>query len=87
VRLVAGGARPIFGIGTQPDPAAKRGVGPVLHTRRVPMFDRIEVNIIEMPGEIVIVTQRMLPVPSLPNPALAFAGAAGGDPFASPQTV
>jgi hypothetical protein len=51
------------------------------------MFDRIEVNIIEIPGEIAMVTQRMLPVPSLPNPALAFAGAAGGDPFASSQTV
>jgi hypothetical protein len=40
-----------------------------------------------MLAEIVVVTEGMLPTPPLPNPALAFANTAGGDPFASRQTV
>jgi hypothetical protein len=44
-------------------------------------------NMVEMPGKIVLVTQRMLPIPPLPNPTLAFAGTAGGDRLAPRQTV
>jgi hypothetical protein len=43
----------------------------------VAVLYRVEVGIIEMPREIVLVAQRMLPIPPLPNPALAFGGAAG----------
>jgi hypothetical protein len=53
----------------------------------VAVLYRVEVGIIEMPREIVLVAQRMLPIPPLPNPALAFGGAAGGDPFNSGQTM
>jgi hypothetical protein len=56
-------SRPIFGICTKPDPAAKRGIGPGLHSRRVPVFHRIKVNLVEISAEIVLVTQRMLPIP------------------------
>jgi hypothetical protein len=45
------------------------------------VFDRIEVDVIEMPGKIGVVAQRVLPISSLPNSALAFAGAAGRDPL------
>jgi hypothetical protein len=38
----------------------------------VAVLYRVEVGIIEMPREIVLVAQRMLPIPPLPNPALAF---------------
>src|ERR1700730_5107896 len=45
----------------------------------VAMLHGIEVNVIEVPRKIVLVAQHMFPTPPLPNPALAFGGAAGGD--------
>jgi len=50
------------------------------------MFDRVEVDVIEAPHKIGLVAQGMLPIPPLPNPTLAFAGAAGRDPLAPRQT-
>jgi hypothetical protein len=44
-------------------------------------------DVIEVPAKIVLLAQGMLPISSLPNPALAFAGTAGGDPFAFGQTM
>jgi hypothetical protein len=40
-----------------------------------------------MPGKIVLVTQRVLPIRPLANATLAFAGTAGGDRLASRQAV
>src|SRR6266436_3197900 len=51
------------------------------------MLYGIEVNVIEVTHEVVLVAQRMLPIPPLPNTALAFGGAASRDPFDSRQTV
>jgi hypothetical protein len=51
------------------------------------VLHRIEVNVIEVPRKIVLVAERVLSIPALPNPALAFGGAAGGDPFGSGQTM
>jgi hypothetical protein len=75
--FIANSAGPIERIGTEPDPAAKRGKWPVLHADGVAMLHGIEVNVIEVPHEVVLVAQRMLPISPLPNPALAFGGAAG----------
>ena len=49
------------------------------------MLDRIEMNVIDVTLKIELVAQRVLPITSLPDPALAFAGAADGDtlPYAS----
>ena len=37
------------------------------------MFDRIEVDVITMPFKIDLVTQGVLPIPPLPDPAFRFA--------------
>ena len=50
------------------------------------VFDRIEMDVIEMTRKIAFVEHRMLPKSPLPNPVFAFRGAAGGDPFPSRQT-
>ena len=49
------------------------------------MLDRIEMNVIDMAFKIELVAQCVLPIASLPDSALAFAGAADGDtlPYAS----
>jgi hypothetical protein len=52
----------------------------IAHADGVAVLHRIEVNVIEVPREIVLVVQRVLPISPLPNPALGFGGAAGGDP-------
>jgi hypothetical protein len=51
------------------------------------MFDRVEVDVIEVPGKIGLVAQGVLPITPLPNSALAFAGAARRDPLAWGQTT
>ncbi len=51
------------------------------------MLHRIEVDVIDVLGKIVPVAQRVLPIPPLPNPALGFGGAAGGDAFAAGQAM
>jgi hypothetical protein len=38
----------------------------------IAVFDRVEVNVVEMPREIVFVTQRVFPITALPDPALAL---------------
>jgi hypothetical protein len=78
---------PIERIGAETDPAAKRGIWPIPHARRVTMFDRIEMDVVEMTREIVLVAQGVLPLPPMKNAPLASAGAAGGGAFASRQTV
>jgi len=59
--------------------------GPARGRRGV--LHRIEMDVVEVPRKIVLVAQRMLPISPLPNPALAFGGAAGGDPFAFGQSM
>jgi hypothetical protein len=51
------------------------------------VFDRVEVDVIEMPGKIGLVAQGIFPISSVPNPALAFAGAADRDLLASGQAT
>ena len=40
------------------------------------MFDRVEVDVINVSLEILLIAQGVFPVPSLPNTALAFGGPA-----------
>ena len=49
----------------------------------MPVFDRIEMDVIEVPLKIVLVTQGVLSIPPLPNPALSLGSTAGRDPFAA----
>ena len=49
---------------------------PILHTPDMLVLDRIEVNVIDVPREIALVAQCVLPVTSLPNTAFVLAGAA-----------
>ena len=41
----------------------------------MPVFHRIDVNVIEVPIEVLLVADRVFPIAPLPNSALAFAGA------------
>ena len=60
-------------------------MGPINHLPCMPVLNRVEVNVIEVPRKIVFVAQRVLPIAALPNPALAFAQAAGRNRFALRQ--
>jgi hypothetical protein len=59
----------------------------VPHADRVAVLHRIEVKVIEVPREIVLVAQCVLPIPPLPNPALASGGATGRDSFDARQSM
>lgn len=52
---------------------------PIPNAGDIAVLDRIEVNVIEVPGDIVLVAQGMFQIPPLPDPALALGGAADGD--------
>jgi hypothetical protein len=47
-------------------------VPPIRNARYVPVFDRIEMNIVNMTFEVGIVPDCMFPEATLPNPLLAF---------------
>jgi len=53
----------------------------------VTVFDRIKVNVIDVPRKIVLVPQRVLPIAALRNPAFAFAQTTGRDPLAVGQAA
>jgi hypothetical protein len=50
------------------------------------VLDRVDVDVIDVTGEVALVTNRMFPVTALPYPALAFGRAAAGDALACGQT-
>jgi hypothetical protein len=85
--FIANSAGPIDRIGTEPDPAAKRGEWPVPHADGVAVLHRIEMDVIEVTHEVVLAAQGVLPVPPLPDPALGFGGAAGRDRFTRRQSM
>ena len=47
--------------------AMKGGIGPVAHAVYMAVFDRIEMDVIEMGGEIRLITNGVLPKTALPN--------------------
>jgi hypothetical protein len=71
--FIANSAGPIERIGSEPDPAAKRGIRPVPHADCVTVLHRIEVDVIEVTHEVVLVTQRVLPIAPLAFRLVPFA--------------
>ncbi len=66
---------PIRRIIPPPDGTPERGMRPIDRPRDKPVFDRIEMDIVDMSGKIVGIAHRMLPKPALPNPALSLGDA------------
>ena len=59
-----------------------RTVRPIRRARGVAVFDRIDVDVIDMPGEIVFVRDQVFPEATLPDAAFGFVEAAWRTPFA-----
>jgi hypothetical protein len=69
--------RPIRRIIPLSDGSHERGMRPIGRSRDKLVFDRVEMDIVEMPGKIVGITYCVFPKTALPNPALALGGAGG----------
>ena len=67
-------ARPVAWIHSAGNAAAKRRVGPIRRMLDQTVLDRIEMNVIEMAGEIPLVADCVLPIAALPDTAFAAAG-------------
>jgi hypothetical protein len=59
--------RPIRWINTLIYEVMKRRIRPIRHTLDQPVFDRIDMNIIQMRPEIRLITNQVFPIPALPN--------------------
>ena len=69
-------ACPVLGVDSEFHHAVERRIWPVSDPRYKLVLHRVDVNVIDMPHEIVPVTNCMLPIASLPNATFAFGGAA-----------
>src|SRR5258708_4576822 len=67
------GRSPPCGVLSEPEVPEEARPGPVYRPRSVTMLDRIVMDVIDMPFEILLVVNLVLPEPSLPNPMLALA--------------
>src|SRR5438105_7267098 len=76
-----GGAGPIEREQSTADIIVKRRVGPVQNACGQAMLHRIDMDVIDMPREVVVVPDRVLPEPALPQRALVLAVA--GDAHAA----
>ena len=65
----------------------KRGRRPVAYPVDEPVLDRIDMNIVDMPGEIDFVANSVLPISALPDAPFTFGRTALGYPFVSRQTA
>jgi hypothetical protein len=65
----------------------ERRKGPIPNARDETMFDRIDMDVVDVTLEVAFVANGMFPVPALPYAALALGRAAAGNPFASRQVV
>ena len=54
------------------DPRQETGMGPVARGGHKAVMHRVDVNVINMPGKIYLVSNGMLPEPPLPDPLLTF---------------
>lgn len=59
------------------DMAMHAGKGPIRRRLAPAMFDRVEMHVIDSPREVDIVANRVFPIATLPDLALAFAQTAG----------
>ena len=64
-------AQPIGSVNSFFDPTVKARMFPLMRTPRMSVLHRIVVNIIHMPGKILLIANEMLPEPPLPNAVLA----------------
>ena len=60
---------------------------PVSYPLHQSVLHRIEVDIIDVPLEVLLIAQCVLPVASLPNAALAFGDPAGRNLFAGGEST
>src|SRR4030067_680428 len=65
---------PLLRINTRPHVFVKGGMRPIPHPRYVVMFDRVVMNVLDMPREIDFVADLMFPEPPLPQCAFAAFG-------------
>ena len=69
------GSTPIGRIDTPSDTAMKRRVRPIAYRVDQSVFEWIDMNVIHMRRVIVIIADRMLPEPTLPDTSLALRNA------------
>src|SRR4030067_1122119 len=65
---------PLLRINTRPHVFVKGGMRPIPHPRYVVMFDRVVMNVLDVPHQIGFVTYLMLPEAPLPQCAFAAFG-------------
>ena len=58
---------PVFGKQFTFDITVKAAISPIGYARDVPMLHRVEVNVVDMPFEIGVITDCMLPITALPD--------------------
>jgi hypothetical protein len=66
-------ACPILWIDTVSHHAMKRRIWPIADAFHKPMFERVNVNVVDVTRKIDLVANRVLPIASLPDTAFAFA--------------
>ena len=74
-------AGPVGGVDSLRHPALKCGCFPITRAFDVAMFDRVVVDVVEVPFEIVFVLEGMFPESRLPDTASAFAATSVTDVF------
>jgi len=50
-------------------------MGPITHSLDQPVFDRIEMDVIDMPREVAVISDGVLPKSPLPKPEIAISKA------------
>src|SRR3954464_2190653 len=69
---VAHVASPIRRKQALPDVSMKAAVRPIGNARHVAMLDRVEMDVIDVPGEICVAANGVLPIAPLPDPFFAL---------------
>jgi len=75
------GAGPVGWVDSFFDESMKAGVGPVGESLHMTVFYRIDVYVVDVPGEILFVTNEMIPKSTLPDSTLATAKSYLGSMF------
>jgi len=68
-------ACPILWIDTVSHHAGKRRIRPIPDTCHKPMFDWVDMNVVDVTLKILLIANRVLPIASLPDTTFAFADA------------
>jgi hypothetical protein len=56
---------------------------PIPNPRNETMFDRVDMDVVDVTLEVALVANGMLPIAALPDAAFALGDAAAGNPFAA----